>query len=160
MIMKKLILVLLMALLAGGCGSEAKEISDESINNDNVQAGIQMNQNKSIQIQIGSKCFNATLENNPTVEAFIKKLPLDVELEELNGNEKFYRFNERFPTNDTKPDIIRTGDLMLYGGSYFVLFYKDFNTNYHYTRLGKIENVEGLVEAVGENNIRIKINSN
>ena len=149
-----------MALVAGGCGSEAKEISDESINNNNVQAGIQMNQNKSIQIQIANKTFNATLEDNPTVDAFIKKLPLELELEELNGNEKFYHFNERFPTNDTKLDIIRTGDLMLYGGSYFVLFYKDFNTNYRYTRLGKIENIEGLVEAVGENNIRIKINSN
>ena len=144
--------------MISGCGSAAKEVSNTPTNNNNnVQTGISMNQNKSIQIQIGSKCFNATLENNPTVEAFIKKLPLDVELEELNGNEKFYRFNDRFPINDTKPDIIRTGDLMLYGGSYFVVFYKDFATSYSYTRLGKIEDVEGLVEALGENNIRVKI---
>ena len=144
--------------MISGCGSAAKEVSNTPTNNNNnVQTGISMNQNKSIQIQIGSKCFNATLENNPTVEAFIKKLPLDVELEELNGNEKFYRFNDGFPTSDTKPDIIRTGDLMLYGGSYFVVFYKDFATSYSYTRLGKIEDVEGLVEALGENNIRVKI---
>ena len=145
--------------MISGCDSTAKEVSNAPTNNNNnVQAGISMNQNRSIQIQIDNKTFNATLEDNPTVEAFIKKLPLDVELEELNGNEKFYRFNDGFPTSDTKPDIIRTGDLMLYSSSYFVIFYKDFATSYSYTRLGKIEEVEGLVEALGENNIRVKIN--
>ena len=143
--------------MISGCNSAAKETSNTPTNNNNVQAGILTSQNKDIQIQIGNKSFNAILEDNPTVETFIEKLPLDVELEELNGNEKFYRFNERLPVNDTNPDIIRTGDLMLYSGSYFVIFYKDFATSYSYTRLGKIEDVEGLVEALGENNIRAKI---
>ena len=159
MTMKKIILIFSMMLVLSGCGGEAREMPEASTNDDEVQS-VEMVKNKTIQIQIGSRTFQATLEDNPTVEEFIKQLPLEIELEELNGNEKFYRFNERFPTSDTKPKMIHTGDLMLYSGSYFVLFYKDFNTNYSYTRLGKIENIEGLLEAVGESNIRVKINSN
>ena len=159
MTMKKIILIFLMMLVFSGCGGEAKEMPETSTNDDEVQT-VEMAKNKIIQIQIGGQTFQAALEDNPTVEEFIKQLPLEIELEELNGNEKFYHFNERFSTSDIKPKMIHTGDLMLYSGSYFVLFYKDFDTNYSYTRLGKIENVEGLLEAVGESNIRVKINSN
>ena len=157
MTMKKIILIFLMMLVLSGCGGEAKEISETSTNDDEVQT-VEMAKNKTIQIQIGNQIFQATLEDNPTVEEFLKKLPLEIELEELNGNEKFYRFNERFPTSDAKPKMIHTGDLMLYSGSYFVLFYKDFETNYTYTRLGKIENPVGLADAVGSGSIKITIN--
>ena len=158
MTMKKIILIFLMMLVFSGCGGEAKEMPETSTNDDEVQT-VEMAKNKTIQIQIGNQIFDATLEDNPTVEALIKKLPLDIELEELNGNEKFYRFNERFPTSDIKPKMIHTGDLMLYSGSYFVLFYKDFATSYSYTRLGKIENPAGLTDAVGSGNIKITINN-
>ena len=119
----------------------------------------EINQGHQIQIQIGNQTFNAVLENNPTVEAFLKKLPLNIELEELNGNEKYYRFNERFPTNDSVPKMIHKGDLMLFNGSYFVLFYKEFSTNYSYTRLGRIENLDNLADAVGSGSIKITINN-
>ena len=157
MTMKKIILIFLMMLVFSGCGGEAKEMPETSTNDDEVQT-VEMAKDKTIQIQIGSQTFQATLEDNPTVEEFLNKLPLEIELEELNGNEKFYRFNERFPTSDSKPKMIHTGDLMLYSGSYFVLFYKDFATSYSYTRLGKIENPADLADAVGSGSIKITIN--
>ena len=157
MTMKKIILIFLMMLVFSGCGGEAKEMPETSTNDDEVQT-VEMAKDKTIQIQIGSQAFQATLEDNPTVEEFLNKLPLEIELEELNGNEKFYRFNERFPTSDSKPKMIHTGDLMLYSGSYFVLFYKDFATSYSYTRLGKIENPADLADAVGSGSIKITIN--
>ena len=159
MMMKKLIIMFLITLMASGCGNAARETANVPMNNNNIQNSISMNQIRNIQIQIGSRIFQATLEDNPAVEEFLKKLPLEIELLELNGNEKYYRFNERFPTNDTNPDIIRTGDLMLYSGSYFVLFYKDFATSYSYTSLGKIENPAGLADAVGSGNIKIIISN-
>ena len=157
MTMKSVLLIFLMMLVFSGCGGEAKEMPETSRNDDEVQT-VEMAKNRTIQIQIGSQTFQATLEDNPTVEEFLKKLPLEIELEELNGNEKFYRFNERFPTSDSKPKMIHTGDLMLYSGSYFVLFYKDFATSYSYTRLGKFENPAGLADAVGSGKIKITIN--
>ena len=148
--MKKIFTIILTALMISGCGGEAKEAVTEE------QSTMTKVENQ-IKIQIDNKIFNATLENNPTVEAFLNKLPLNIELEELNGNEKYYRFDEKFPTNDSNPKTIHTGDLMLFSGNYFVMFYKDFSTGYSYTRLGKIDNIEGLTEAVGKGNIKIKI---
>ena len=44
---------------------------------------------------------------------------------------------------------------MLYGSNCIVLFYDDFSTSYEYTALGKIDNPEGLKEAVGTGNVEI-----
>ena len=38
---------------------------------------------------------------------------------------------------------------MLYGANCLVLFYDSFSTGYSYTRLGRVENPEGLSAALG-----------
>ena len=110
-----------------------------------------------IEIKIGDKIFAASLEDNEAARALAEKLPLDVTMMELNGNEKYYRFSSSFPTNDACPGNIRAGDLMLYGGSYVVLFYKDFPTDYRYTRLGRLDDPVGLAKAVGEGDVKVFI---
>ena len=110
-----------------------------------------------IKISVGEQIFYANLENNSSTQELIKKLPLEVEMTELNGNEKYYKFVENFPSDDKKISEIREGDLMLYGSSYLVIFYKNFSTSYSYTRLGKIENPANLSEILGDGNIRVKI---
>lgn len=110
-----------------------------------------------IKIYIGDKIFNATLDDNESARAFAEKLPLDITMTELNGNEKYYRFSERLPSNDKVVGAIHTGDLMLYSASYVVLFYKDFSTTYNYTRLGRIDNSASLTTAVGKGNINVRI---
>lgn len=109
-----------------------------------------------IKIIIDGQTFDATLEDNESARAFIDKLPLEVTMTELNGNEKYYRFNENFPSNDERVGRISTGDLMLYDSSYVVLFYKNFSTSYSYTRLGKILNIDNLVKMLGEGNVTVK----
>ena len=109
-----------------------------------------------IKITVNGETFDATLDNNPSVDAFIKKLPLEVTMTELNGNEKYYKFNENFPSADERVGKISTGDFMLYDSSYIVLFYKDFSTGYSYTRLGKVLNIEKLAEKLGGGNVKVK----
>ena len=141
--MKKFFAAILVLILIFSVGCSAEKKSDE----------VEMR----IKISVGEQIFYANLENNPSTQELIKKLPLEVEMTELNGNEKYYKFVENFPSDDKKISEIREGDLMLYGSSYLVIFYKNFSTSYSYTRLGKIENPANLSEILGDGNIRVKI---
>ena len=67
---------------------------------------------------------------------------------ELNGNEKYFYLDDALPTDASRPDGIRAGDLMLYGSECIVLFYESFSTAYSYTPIGRVQNPEGLTEAV------------
>jgi len=108
-----------------------------------------------ITIQIGTKAFKAVLFDNPSTKAFKDKLPMTLDMTELNGNEKYYQFSDRLPSNDEVIGKIKSGDLMLYASSYLVLFYEDLSSSYSYTRLGRIDDPTGLSEAVGSGNISI-----
>ena len=80
---------------------------------------------------------------------------MTAEMNELNGNEKYYYLNDTLSVDAQKPDFIRTGDLVLYGYNCLVLFYKDFRTSYSYTPLGRIENPQGLETALGNGNAEV-----
>ncbi|MBE9463877.1 cyclophilin-like fold protein [Dyadobacter subterraneus] len=108
-----------------------------------------------LKISIGSKTFKAALGSNQAVAAFKARMPMTAVMSELNGNEKLFNFSSKLPTNASNPGTIHAGDLMIYGSSTLVLFYKSFPTQYSYTRLGRIEDASGLAKAVGAGNVTI-----
>ncbi|MBD2705177.1 hypothetical protein IC229_31435 [Spirosoma sp. BT702] len=110
---------------------------------------------KRLRIKIGSHTYTATLQNNATVTAFKAKLPLTLSMKELNRNEKFAELPTNLPTNAANPRTIQAGDLLLYGTNTLVLFYESFQTSYSYTRLGRVDNPEGLVTALGSGNVTV-----
>jgi hypothetical protein len=74
---------------------------------------------------------------------------------ELNGNEKYFDLPQSLPTNASNPGTVQNGKLMLYGANTLVLFYKTFATSYSYTRLGRVDDVAGLVAALGSGNVSV-----
>jgi hypothetical protein len=108
-----------------------------------------------MKITIGTNIFTATLYNNATATAFKGKLPMTINMTELNLNEKYFDLPNALPANASNPVTIQNGDLMLYGSKTLVLFYKTFSTSYSYTRIGRIENPSGLATALGLGNARV-----
>ena len=108
-----------------------------------------------IKITIAGKDFTAVPANTQAAAEFLKRLPLTLRMNELNGNEKYAGLPDRLPADSACPGKISRGELMLYGNSTLVLFYESFPTSYSYTRIGKITDVRGLKEAVGRENITV-----
>jgi hypothetical protein len=108
-----------------------------------------------IKIKIGSGTFTATLFNNETVAALKALLPMTLNMNELNSNEKYADLKSHLPVNASNPGTIQNGDLMLWGANTLVLFYKTFSTSYSYTKLGKVDDPSGLAAAVGFGNVAV-----
>lgn len=102
-----------------------------------------------ISIEVNGQTFSATLADNDTARAFAARLPMTLDMRELNGNEKYFYLNEPLPAAAQRVGQIRTGDLMLFGSDCVVLFYENFATSYTYTPIGRIDDPAGLAEALG-----------
>jgi len=107
-------------------------------------------------ITVGNATFIATLEDNDTAKELVKRLPLTVDMSELNGNEKYNYLSSNLSTDTSAcPGKINEGDIMLYGNNCLVLFYKTFNSSYSYVKLGHIDNTTCLTEAIGSGNVKV-----
>lgn len=116
--------------------------------------------NNMIKITVGSSTFTATLSNNAAAAAFRALLPLTLKMEDVNGNEKFYRLSRHLPVAAANPGTVREGDLMLWGTGGLVLFYKTFSTSYSYTRLGRVDNAAGLAKTLGSGDVEVTFELN
>lgn len=130
-----------------GQGSEESEKPGNDKDN-------QENKSMKVKITAGGKTFTAEIEDSETGNAFLAKLPLTLDMSELNGNEK-YCYGISLPRDDRRYDRIEAGDLMLYGGNCLVLFYGPAG-GYSYTRVGKVTQADGLAEALGKGKVTVK----
>jgi len=97
------------------------------------------------------------LNDSKAAKALAKQLPLAVEMNELNENEKYVDLGEPLPTREKKVGAVETGDLMLHGDNTLVLFYESFTTSYSYTPLGSLDNPENLRVVLGRGNVDVRI---
>ena len=143
-----LIVMLICALLCfAACPSDPENSNDEQNSDENEVY--------SMKITIGNKEFTATLYDTAAAQAFVKLLPMTLDMSELNGNEKYHNLSTTLPTNAERVGKISAGDIMLYGNNCIVLFYKSFSTAYSYTKIGKIDDVAGLAQAVGSGSVTV-----
>ena len=117
-----------------------------------VDNSMKVSDDKMISVIIDGKTYKLNLESNTTVDEFIKLLPKEYTMNELNGNEKYVYINESLSTVKYMPKRIEKGDVMLYGDNCIVIFYKSFDTNYSYTKIGHIDDLDDL----GNGSITIK----
>lgn len=109
-----------------------------------------------MKITIGGTVFTAILATNAAATAFKAMLPLTLTMSDFNDNEKVCSLPNSLPVTASNPNIIQTGDIMLYGSSSLVLFYQTFPTSYSYTRIGTIDHPAGLQTALGSSSVTLK----
>lgn len=112
-----------------------------------------------IQIVVGDQNFPTVLYKNETTDAIMDRLPMTLDMSDMNGNEKYYYFSDSLATDSEKPSEIHAGDLMLYGTDCLVLFYESFSSSYSYTTLGYVEDAVGLASVLGSGNIQVSFNA-
>ena len=132
----------------GETGDDGADGKDESEDNNQQEESAMV-----IKITVGGKVFSADIEANETGRAFLAKLPLTLDMSELNGNEK-YCYGVSLPRADKYFGTIAAGDLMLYSGNCIVLFYGSAG-GYSYTRIGQLQSVEGLSAALGSGSVKV-----
>jgi hypothetical protein len=166
--MRKVISILSMLMFFFGltaCDNSETNISKQTNQqevaiNDSKEQKDDVNKSKTsapidLLITVGEKTFSAKLYNNQTTQALVERLPLTVDMSELNGNEKYYYLSNKLPTAYEQPGKIYAGDIMLYDDDCLVVFYKTFSSSYKYTRLGYIEDASGFAQAVGDDNVQV-----
>lgn len=110
---------------------------------------------QNLEILVGDTTFTAQMADTEAARQLAECLPLELDMQELNGNEKYSYLSQALSTNASCPDSIHTGDLMLFGSDCLVLFYKDFSTSYSYTPIGKLDNPQGLSAALGRGDVTV-----
>lgn len=110
-------------------------------------------------IKVGDTVLTAALENNSSAEGLKNLLangPLTINMSDYANMEKVGPIGTNLPRNDQNT-VTSAGDLILYLGSSFVIYY---DTNeWNFTRLGRINNVnqEELKRLLGDGNVTVTL---
>ena len=95
-------------------------------------------------------------ENNDSVKALSKMLPLSVKMSMYGGFEQVGSLGRSLPRND-KRITTKAGDIVLYSGNQIVIFYG--SNTWAYTKLGRItgKTQAELAELLGKSDVVVKI---
>lgn len=110
-------------------------------------------------INVGDIKLKAKLLENSSTEALIemlKKEPVTIDMRDFGNMEKVGSLPNNLPRND-KQITTDFGDLILYQGSSFVIYYE--SNSWNFTKLGKIENItkSELLKVLGDGDVTVTL---
>ena len=133
-----------------------ESVIQEIIPNNNTESPKSEKEQVNMWMMIDGNRFEVMSENNATAHAFAAQLPLTLNMEDLHSNEKYAQLPNALPTNASRVNTIHNGDIMLYGSSTLVVFYKSFPSSYSYTRIGRVSQPDQLADVLGQDDIQIE----
>ena len=112
-----------------------------------------------MKIKIGEHILAVELVNNSTTVELknrLKKGPITLNMKDYGNMEKVGDFDKSLPTNDEQIST-DAGDVILYQGKSFVIYYD--KNNWNLTRIGKVKNIskEELRKILGKGDIKIEL---
>ncbi|MDY4166025.1 MAG: cyclophilin-like fold protein [Fournierella sp.] len=128
-----------------------KETSDEESEEEAIM------QQNTFYVSVGEKVFSATFADNSGAQA-LKELLTDgditIRMSDYGGFEKVGSLGQSLPTENSQTTT-QAGDIVLYQGSQIVIFYG--SNSWSYTRLGKIDDLAGWQEALGNGDVAVTL---
>lgn len=120
----------------------------------------QHDMDNTIYLNFNGTTVSATLVDNSSTRALLELLtsgPVTIHMTDYGNMEKVGPLPQSLPRND-EPIDTEAGDLILYQGRNFVIYY-DHNS-WNFTRLGKIDNIESgaaLKSMLGEGDVNVTV---
>lgn len=141
-----LFLLFISVIICSGCtASSIKKDASTIENSKSGKYSIEVNGEVTVMnITIENKPFQIELESNQATKELIARLPMNLKMNDLHGNEKYTYLVESLPTQIEQVRKVEKGDVMLFGSDCLVLFYQTFSTNYAYTKIGRIKEADQL----------------
>ena len=90
---------------------------------------------KEMEMKIDGNIVEISWENNQSVEALKKILPIEIDMHEYGGFEQTGSIGKTIVSNDSQMDVV-PGDVVLYNGNAISIFYNP--SSWSYTKLGHI----------------------
>ena len=167
--MKKIIVVLAsiaMLLLGTACGAETpgKQGGAEAPKAQTNAAAATADKNAAsgpikLKITAKGKTLTSVMENNSTVQAFAKKLPVTLKMENLYNREMCYHYgNGAFPTSTLRSDRYEVGDIIYWPprGS-FVILYLQNGEEFERQHMGRINGNVDFFRNAGDVDVTFEI---
>lgn len=138
------------------------EINNHQDNIEETKGNVEEMKDNMINIKVGDSLLTASLVENSTTEALIEMLlegPVTIDMRDYGNMEKVGAFDTSLPRNDEQITT-EAGDLILYQGSAFVIYYE--SNSWNFTRIGKINNItkEELKEVLGKGDVKVTLSLN
>ena len=154
-----LIFACTLAAVLSGCagGSQTETPESESAGNDAEGFEEEENMGRKIIVEVNGSRFTATLENNKAADALeemVQKEPVTVQMSDYAGFEKVGSLGASLPASN-RQTTTHAGDIVLYQGNQIVIFYG--SNSWSYTRLGKIDDLTGWEEALGNGDVTLTL---
>lgn len=152
--MNRLIMAAILMLSAFAAAVQAQQkVFNDNQNKTNMESN-------TIRLTIeGGRTFTATLVDNSSTQALKEQLAkgnITVEMEDYASMEKVGSLGISLPRND-RPTTTGPGDLILYQGHNFVIYYD--KNSWNFTKLGKIDNATQpeLKAALGKGDVKVTL---
>lgn len=137
-------------------GSPADEMQgSDTAENESEEGEEEENMDRKVIVEVNGSRFTATLENNEAVDALVEMMrekPVTIQMSDYAGFEKVGPLGTSLPTS-SRQTTTQAGDIVLYQGDQIVIFYG--SNSWSYTRLGKIDDLTGWKDALGNGDVTL-----
>lgn len=153
-------IIFLLSLTLFACRQEEKDTkSNGQVVANETERGTSMEKTNQMILTINGHELTATLSDNSSAKALRKLLtdePLTITMNDYGNMEKVGDIGTELPTND-KQITTEAGDLILYLGRSFVIYYAP--NSWNFTSLGKINDItaQELKSILGDGKVEVTL---